>query len=587
MAIRQSHKQQESETLWNIAQQLSHLQKLLSPGVIGNYKSFEVTEIVGFHKDRPKEATNFMSLLVAELAKPPTGGFSESKFLNDKKRIVLPETPWQFGVVRYRIATQRIFQALQNLDDTGEWKLGKSALRVGALTPLPPQFVASDAVFSHPWNGVLKNNFWEGSHVLELFDNQKTDVRFLLDEPRLLKQLAADVMNFVKMGIDGLSDRLGNILIQFPVTVVTTSVSSSSKGDFLVQPIWHHGTPARQLRVSCEKYEDTTVEGYGSKDVTGSQATFPLYSPGGGARYVLWDDQHQLVLGASAQTSFITSIGMDVHVVGESISTREFCLPLLNGVQKSVTIPLIDKRSPSIIGTPTSNPREPWRENRVFRDSLKSIQARREFVQYGGLSGAGTEDALQDIHALLRAHGKIGAWLWDPYLDARDILSTLFYCPHKEADLRALTAGAEPPVATDSDICCKVATVCQRVEKWLRTRSFGSCIGLKLKAASPPKQSWKDKQLEMFMNSMGNHKHLNLEFRIRQGNAGWPFHDRFLIFPSETGPATAWSLGTSINSFGKKHHILQKVADGELIRQAFLDLWDKLSGSDYLVWRTP
>jgi hypothetical protein len=85
----------------------------------------------------------------------------------------------------------------------------------------------------------------------------------------------------------------------------------------------------------------------------------------------------------------------------------------------------------------------------------------------------------------------------------------------------------------------------------------------------------------------GNCKDLRLEFRIREGSAGWPFHDPFLIFPSDIGPATAWSLGTSVNSFGQRHHILQKVADGELIRQAFLELWDELSGSDYLVWSAP
>lgn len=571
---------------WSITEHINHLQKLLAPGVIGNYNSFEVTEIFGFHRDTPQQPSNFMSLLVAEPSLPPEGQSSKPVMLTDKP-IEVRRTPWKFGIARYRVSTQQVLQALQNLSIAGEWKPGTSALKVGVLTPLPPQFVPADTAVPHPWNGVLKNNFWEGSHVLELFDGQKTDVKFLLDEPKLLKQLAADIMPFVKMGIDGLSDRLGNVLIQLPVTVVTTKVSSSPNGDFLVQPIWHNGTPARQLRVSCEKYEDTTVEGYGSEDVIGSLANFPLHSPGGGARYALWDDTHQLVLGASVQTAFITCIGMNVNVVGESISTREFYIPLSNGTLVSVAVPLIEERTPNIIGSPSPNPREPWRENRVFRDSLKSIRERREFIQYGGNSGAGMEDALKDIHALLRIHGKTGAWLWDPYLDGRDILATLFYCPHKGADLRALTAGAEPPVAKDKESYSKAAAFCQSVEKWLRSRPFSGWIGLKPEAAPPPKQSWQDKQLETFKNSMGNCKDLRLEFRIREGSAGWPFHDRFLIFLSETGPATAWSLGTSVNSFGQKHHILQKVADGELIRQAFLDLWDELSGSDYLVWSAP
>lgn len=549
---------------WGITEHINHLQKLLIPGVIGNYNSFEVTEIFSLHKDRPGQITNFMSLLVAEPSDPPVGPTTKPDILNGKKRIELRETPWKFGIARYRVSTQQVLQSLQNFSTTGEWKPGSSALKVGALTPIPPQFVPADTALPHPWNGVLKNNFWEGSHVLELFDGLKTDVKFLLDEPKLLKQLAADLRPFVKMSIDGLSDRLGNVLIQLPVTVVTTKVSSSQNGDFLVQPIWHNATLARQLRVSCEKYEDTTVEGYGSEDVTGSLANFPLHSPGGGARYVLWDDQNQLVLGASAQTSFITSISMNVHAIGESIKTRDFYSPLPNGTLEPVAVPLIEERKPNVIGKPTANPQKPWRDNRVFRDSLKNIGERREFVQYGGKAGPDTKRAFDDIHWLLQQHGQRGAWLWDPFLNAKDVVATLFYCPHTGADLRALTAGEEPKATNGKEP---------------NSDEQQSAVQIK--------PSFKDKQQEIFRNAKGNCQDLHLEFRIREGSAGWSFHDRFLIFPSDTGPAAAWSLGTSVNSLGQKHHILQKVADGELIRQAFLDLWDELSGSDYLVWRTP
>ncbi|WP_454907618.1 VPA1262 family N-terminal domain-containing protein [Variovorax gossypii] len=572
---------------WTVTEHLSYLQKLLVPGVIGTYNSFEVTEVFGFHPDRPGQVTNFMSLLVAEPSAPPKDPGSRPVLLNGKKPIELRGTPWKFGIARYRVSTQRVLQALNDLDTVGEWKLGGSALRVGLLTPLPPQLVPADTWERHPWNGVLKNNFWDGSHVLELVDGQKTEVQFLLAEPKLLKELAEKVTQFAKFAIDGLSDRLGNVLIQLPITVLTASVSGSQNGDFVVQPIWRKGATARPLRVSCEKYEDTTVEGYGSEDAINSQVVFPLHLPGGGARYVLWDDQHRLVLGASAQTAFVTSIGLNVQALRESTETRDFSILSANGTSESVAIPLIEVRAPNIIGTPTSNPREPWRENRIFRDSLKSLRERKEFIQYGGNSGAGAHDALTDIHALLRMHGETGAWLWDPYLDARDVITTLFYCPHKGSDLRALTAAMEPPIAKGKEGARHENSICQRVESWIRSRPCAGWIGLKSESVPLPKLSWKDKQLETFEKSKGNCKDLRLEFRVREGSAGWPFHDRFLIFPSSSGPAKAWSLGTSVNSFGQKHHILQKVADGELIRQAFLDLWDELSGRDYLVWSTP
>lgn len=574
---------------WGITEHVKHLQKLLASGVIGNYRSFEVTEIVGFHKTTPKQATNFLSLLVAEPGASPTGTPCPPEFLNGKKgRIKLRGADWQFGIVRYRVSTQQVVDALSRLRDTGEWKPGAFPLKVGAFTPLPPQFVPSDSSHPHPWNGILKNNFWEGSHVLELFDSLKADVQFLLAEPKLLKELAASILKYINMGIDGLSDRLGNVVIQLPVTVVTTRISSSPSGDFCIQPFWHPCMTARPLRVSCEKYEDTTVEGFGSQSVNSALAKFQLHSPGGGARYVLWDDLNEVIVGASAQTSFITSIGLNVSIVGMGAATRRFILPTADEQSTHITIPLLGKQKPNVIGTPYSNPREPWRTNRVFRDSLHKLRERKEFVQYGGASGTGPTDAFDDIRWLLQQHGSVGAWLWDPYLDAKDVLGTLFYCPHIGADLRALTAGMESPVARkNKETHSKAGAFCQRVEHWLRTRRFFRWLGLKPPDASPPEPSWKVQQQETFNKAQGNCEGLQLEFRIREGNAGWPFHDRFLIFPSESGGTTAWSLGTSVNSFGQKHHILQKVADGELIRQAFLDLWNELNDTDYLVWKTP
>jgi hypothetical protein len=81
---------------------------------------------------------------------------------------------------------------------------------------------------------------------------------------------------------------------------------------------------------------------------------------------------------------------------------------------------------------------------------------------------------------------------------------------------------------------------------------------------------------------------LRLEYRIRTESAGWPFHDRFLIFPGEPGAgARAWSLGTSVNGVGKRHHILQQVDDGQLVMDAFNRLWDELDQAEHLIWRVP
>ena len=92
-------------------------------------------------------------------------------------------------------------------------------------------------------------------------------------------------------------------------------------------------------------------------------------------------------------------------------------------------------------------------------------------------------------------------------------------------------------------------------------------------------------QRATFNALQGNLRGLKLEFRARVGSAGWPFHDRFLIFPNPENGALAWSLGTSVNGVGKEHHILQQVDNGQMIADSFRNLWDALNQSEHVIWK--
>jgi hypothetical protein len=103
----------------------------------------------------------------------------------------------------------------------------------------------------------------------------------------------------------------------------------------------------------------------------------------------------------------------------------------------------------------------------------------------------------------------------------------------------------------------------------------------------PPSASFAAEQRTRLTNIKSNLRGVRLEFRMRTGSTGWGFHDRFLIFPYADRAALAWSLGTSINSLGRQHHILQRVDDGQRIRDAFTELWDVLDQPQDLIWKTP
>jgi hypothetical protein len=252
-----------------------------------------------------------------------------------------------------------------------------------------------------------------------------------------------------------------------------------------------------------------------------------------------------------------------------------------HGFEQKIQVGLIAPMTESVIGEPMTNPAGDWSERRLYREEAARLTMEKRLVQYRpepGQQMAEHKKALSDVRCLIRQHGKEGAWLWDPYLTATDVLNTLFYCPFPNSDLRALTAAYDPPA--DQQAPRQPASCAAHLQAFLSPR-------LARTGAPPPSMTFAEKQRAIFDGTNSNWLALRFEYRIKSGSAGWAFHDRFLIFPMAGRGALAWSLGTSINSLGKQHHILQQVDDGQLILEAFRDLWDELGRPEHLVWKTP
>lgn len=161
------------------------------------------------------------------------------------------------------------------------------------------------------------------------------------------------------------------------------------------------------------------------------------------------------------------------------------------------------------------------------------------------------------MRSLIASYGANSVWLWDPFLAPQDILDTLFYNPTVGTAMRALTL-LMVPVSADGEHGGST--------KEDRRKTYG----------------------EQLSNLPGNVHGLNIEFRSAHGLNGWDFHDRFLIFPkSADDRAKAWSLGTSVNSLGKSHHILQQVENAQLIADAFQLLWDAVAHRENVIWTCP
>jgi hypothetical protein len=550
----------------------AELARLSMPGVLGFYTHFEVTEVFAI-RDEEHIPFNVFSILVAEERE----GFSEQKPFYLGKHIRLKSLDGcMFGIQRFLCPVSTIAHAFEHFQRTAEWQLSGKRLHVGPLIPAPTQFVPADSTERVPWNNVLKNNFWSGSHIVEWIDPEKAAVKSLFDEPPRLQELSEAIQKQAPIRLASLSDRLGNVVIQVPGNVVVADFAKAHTGEAIVRVQWHPKAAPRSLRATCATQFDNAISGYASGTFEGSELVLPMQDAQGTLRGVLWDDQNQLIVAATASTSFIKTVGLNMGIADPE--PRVFTVRNPDGSEETCRVGLSTSRY-TAVRAPGPDGGEKWTHQRIYRDEAARLAQSRRFVQYNPIAGqqdAEHDKALRDIRALINQYGEKGACLWDPYLSAEDILRTLFYCSHHNSILRALTAGQEYP--SGSIPKPTLASLRRQSMEWLRQTFW----------KPRPKPSFSERQRAVLEAANSNFRGLRLEYRIRTASAGWPFHDRFLIFPGEEGAgARAWSLGTSVNSLGKRHHILQQVDDGQLVMDAFNGLWDELDQSQHLIWKVP
>ena len=527
------------------------LRQLLRPGFIGVYDHIEVVEVVA--TPRGGRTLNIFSIAVLGEGVTNLGTTGQPDVQPIKPKRIDGFKDWRFGVARFLRPVSALDETLDQLSATGSWTLSGKPLAVGPLEPQPPAFAPPDGTEIIPVNSLLKNNFWAGSHVLRLLDVEKTLFKPFFEDRRRLQALSDAVAPFAPIAFAGLADFLGDVVIQLPVTVLVPAMRSErGADDVLTSVAWRSGCPPRPLRAAARTRWDGLVT---DADVSEPFETSARLAVNGDRQPVeseIWDVSTKILVGATASTSTLKEIDVDIHAIRHE--PRLFTILDETATPKSTRITLISTSRVSV-GDSATNDVVHWRGRRQHLEEARLLADTREFVQYRPMASTRDERrrALQDIRFLIDKHGGGGADVWDPYLTADDLLQTLFWCQHAGVRLRGLTDGRDPP-------------------------SSAGTIG--------PTLAFPDRQRAVLAQRAGNMEGLRLEYRTCQGPEGWEFHDRFLIFPGGREGPSAWSLGTSVNSVGTAHHILQRVSNAALVAGAFEDLWNALNKPTHLIWRS-
>lgn len=496
---------------------------LLNNSNIGTYNKCEIIEIFGIKKNS-KIPFNIFTLIVFENTKQINieGLMTEKlhKFENIK------DISW--GIKRRIVEISIVKKLYDDLLNKKIFQIDKQ-LEISSLKLLSEQYIQPEDSFTNPQlNYILKNNFKYGSYILEFFDEDKGNCQFLFDEPETLNSFSERLSEIIPIKIGNLSDRLGNIIFQFPInsftmtwTTIKNKVLHKYEGLKFEINSKNDNFDINNLFIRIHEENDNSVTRQRLVEVKENIIEI-LLDDCSGTTIEIFDKNSSLLLYKN-EFSIMKQMNFNMQLMNHQ--KRVFNI---NGkVHKTE----VSHHQNSVYGKEKNKEYDEWIRDRKYEEELNELESNKSFIQYFGNQ---KDKALLDIRTLISKYEENGVYIWDPYLSADDIKNVLYFSQKAYVPLKAIT-------------------------------------GLK---QNSNKEIAKQEMIEKFNDDDKQFLFLNLEIRAKIGSNGYDFHDRFIIFPLEK--PKVWSLGISINQIGESHHILQEVKNAQHILNAFNDLWEKI-----------
>lgn len=514
--------------------------ELLACEKLGYYNSCEMITIFIIEKNT-KYVYNFYTIFVME--ERLTVG-EECACLTSK--LVSISERYSMGMQRKVQKVEKMRSIIQSLCESCESQsvdIGDGCLQIGKLEMVPKTFVPQNSTVEITMNKVLKNNFQNGSYILEFFDAEER-VKNILSKKELRKITDA-IFECIPIDLFTLSDRIGNFIFQFPSinTRITYELDKDESALLYKLDMDERLGEENHFILQAELMDDGNIIGFGIAECKKAEAKIPFQigdtSPV--CRTTLIDMDSQMIL-ARQDTSFIKQIIFRMNFGMQYGEQR-----LIYNTEGEITnaIDMISGEDVRV-GQTIIRSRENRIEKRQYRKRVEKVYNSKEFRSYGKTQER--DKALKDIIALMNMGDGGKVYLWDPYLTLEDLLETWYYTTTYGMQLKAITSSE---IADKSRIS---------VKEWI-------------------------KQQRDFINNRSNHYGIRMEIRCQWKEYGYHFHDRFLMVMKGDEEPKAWSLGTSINSLGNKHHIIQSVKNPQMIVDAFEELWDELDSEECLVWK--
>lgn len=514
--------------------------ELLACKKLGYYNSCEMITIFIIEKNT-KYVYNFYTIFIMEerLTVREECDCLTSKLVSISER-------YSMGMQRKVQKVEKIRSIMQSLCESCESQsvdIGDGCLQIGKLEMVPKTFVPQNSTVEITMNKVLKNNFQNGSYVLEFFDaEERVKNTFSKKE---LRKITDAIFERIPVDLFTLSDRIGNFVFQFPSinTRITYEIGKDESALHYKLDVDERLGEENHFILQAELMDDGNIIGFGIAECKKSESgiTFQVGNSSSSCRSTLIDMESQLIL-ARQDTSFFMQANIRMHF-GMQYGEQRLIFNTEGEITNSIDVVSGEDMR---VGQTIIRSRENRIGKRQYGQRVEKVYNSKEFRSYDKTQER--EKALKDIITLMNMGDGGKVYLWDPYLTLEDLLETWYYTTTYGMQLKAITSSE---IAEKNGIS---------VKEWI-------------------------KQQRDFINNRSNHYGIKMEIRCQWKEYGYHFHDRFLmVIKGDEGPKV-WSLGTSINSLGNKHHIIQRVKNPQMIVDAFEELWGGLDSEECLVWK--
>lgn len=538
---------------------------LIDCGVLNSCNYAEVVQVILLRKKDNVCLNYFTHVLFSS-------GFSEeesSVFLTDRPISINSE--YKVLITKEKIARDSVLDILQNAAESQTWEWKEDKALLDDVFPMDLQFIpetdptgskTSDSTLVPIELALYGSNFSGGYYLCELFSAKTVLAKSLsTDDNRKIQ----DEINKAKIGfnLESLFDRIGNIVCKIPMDIirhkpVKLSPEWGIEGRFILENSCTEPLEC-VLQIILES-DHTIIETRVEEMVFSEKGEIREYSidPNRYSNRIILSDKKSGIIYYSAVRDY--SFGSNYYAM---ITPPQF------GIQSSLKrIIVIDGQDKEIELTNIAGIGEVSIEKEIFEIEKRQHKWMTEYEYkhhfFRNFVVGQENEAIQTVIDICNDRDLFWdleeVWLVDPYLSADDILKTVVYCGKYGISIKCLT---------------HIAAINGNRETRTETTTEGESLF----------ETTVSRYNGILKNALGKQKDLKLEYRTVAGMTGISFHDRYLILKCGLNKSRAWSLGISVNSLGKSHHIIQIVQSPMDVIDTIDTIWNQSLREECLIFK--